>query len=125
MQLFCTFFYVRIVCSYLMIWKFVYVKTALYPLSHIFTMEISELCVRPSRIWPSMDVPGICSNTYIHSLVDTILPPFGSPTVIREMLNVFCLLVSLGLIQFLPAPVSTIPVLGSTIFGGVHLIDFT
>ena len=71
-----------------MICIFAYVKTYLYPESNIFLMEISELCISPTRIFPPLSVSGSCNNDNLHSLVDIIFPPFVSPTVIGDVLNV-------------------------------------
>ena len=50
--------------------------------SHIFLMDINEICVSPARIWPSLAVSGSFVNENLHSLVDIMLPPFRSTTVI-------------------------------------------
>ena len=74
---------------------FVYVKTALNPVSHNFPMDISELCVSPDMICPSLDVSGSCGNANVHYLVDINFPPFWSPNMIGGVLHVVC---SLGLL---------------------------
>ena len=64
-------------------------KIDFYSEPQILPMEISEMCVSTDRIYPYMTVSGSCDNTNLHSLVDLIWPPFGSPTVIGGVLNVF------------------------------------
>ena len=73
---------VRIACSSLMMWKCLYVKTALHTTSQILHMDINELCVSPAMICPSISVLRSFGNANVHPLVDIIFPPFGSPTVI-------------------------------------------
>ena len=72
-----------------MMWEFVYLKTDLHPASHILPMDINELCASPYRILPSMSVLGSCGNANLHSLVDIILPPFGSLTMIGVFMLIF------------------------------------
>ena len=75
------------------------VKTALHPASHIFLMEINELCVSPDMIWSSLALLGGFINSNSHSLVDIIVHTFGRHTVIggRDM-NVVVLWRLCGLI---------------------------
>ena len=63
-----------------------------------FSMEMSEICVGPSRIFPSMVFSGSYSNSNFNSLVDFIWNPFGSSTMIGEVLIVVFLWGSLGYI---------------------------
>ena len=93
-----------------MMWTFLCVCTEFYPASHIFLMDINELCVIPTRICPSLDFGGIWGNTNIHSLFDIFLTPFRRPTVIGELLAVSFSWGSLDFIQFSLALVSDIPV---------------
>ena len=58
--------------SSLNMWTSLYMKTSLYPESHILIMEIIELCVGPTRIWTSMDVSRSCENGNLQSLVDIV-----------------------------------------------------
>ena len=89
---------VIIVFLYLIMRTFVDVKSDLHPASHILPMDISELCVNPSSIWPYLDVSGSFSNADLHSLVDIILPPSGIPTVVGGVLTVVCLWGLVGLV---------------------------
>ena len=76
-------FLVSIVCSYLMMWKFLCVNTALHPASHIFPVDINELCLSTASIWSFLAILGSCGNAYAHYLVDIMFPPFGGPNVTR------------------------------------------
>ena len=53
-------------------------------------MDINGLCVSPSRIWPSLESLGSCGNSNVNYLVDIIVTPFGSTTVIGRLLAIFC-----------------------------------
>ena len=67
-----------------MMWTFACVKTALHPESHMLPMETNEIYVSPASTIPSLDFWGSYGNANVHYLVDLIVPPFVSPTVIGE-----------------------------------------
>ena len=73
-----------------MMWMFVYVNFFVHPTSHIFPMDINELCVIPDRIWPSIYSGGICGNANVHYLVDLDIPLFVRPNVIGGLLAIVC-----------------------------------
>ena len=79
-----------IICSSLMMCKFISMKTNLHPESKIPMMDINELCVSPDMIWTSIAVLGSWGNINVNYLVDIIVPPFGIPSVIGELLAVVC-----------------------------------
>ena len=79
---------VKVMIYSFMMCKYVCVKTALYPASHILPMDINELCVSPDRICPYLEFGGICGNANVHYLVDIIVTPFGRPTVIGGLLAI-------------------------------------
>ena len=71
-------------------------KTAFHPISHIFMIDISDLCVSPDMICPSLAVLESCRNANLHSLVYLIWPTFGG-TNVRGGGSFFCLFMgSLG-----------------------------
>ena len=100
-------------------WMFLYVNNALHHASNIFPVKISEVCVSPDRMCPSLAVSGSCGNVNLHYLVDIFFPPFGSTTLIGGVLYVVCSWGSLILMLCLHDPVSDIPILGSTVVSGV------
>ena len=73
-----------------MMWMFVCVIFFVHPTSHIFPMDINELCVSPDRIWPSIYSGGICGNANVHYLVDLDIPLFVRPNVIGGLLAIVC-----------------------------------
>ena len=90
-------------------------KNALITASRILPMDISEICVSPARIFPSIDFGGSCGNDNLHLLVDIIFPPFGSTTVVGGFLIVICSWGYLVFMQCLIINVSSVPVLGSKV----------
>ena len=70
------------------------VNTAFHPASHIFLVDINELCVSPARIWTSIDFEGSWGNSNMHFLFDIIVPPFGRTTVIVGLLVIFFMVFS-------------------------------
>ena len=73
---------VMIIFSSLMMWTFLCVNTDFNPTPHILLMEINELCISPARIWNYLSILVSCGNENVYYLVNMIVPPFGSPTVI-------------------------------------------
>ena len=84
--------------SSFMMWKFVCVKTDLYPASQLFLMEINELCFSTDSIWRSIVFLRSCGNANVNYLVDIIVTTFVKPTMIGGLLEVVCSWGLLGLI---------------------------
>ena len=100
------------------------VNTDLHLASHIFLVDINEICVSPNRVWPYIILGSSCGNDNVHSLVDIIVPPFCIPTV-SGLLAIVCLWWSLCLIYLPLAPVSTIPFLGYKVIIVVYPTELT
>ena len=91
-------FPVNIIFSSLMMRKFLCVKTALQPTSHILTMEINGMCVSPPRIWPSIYFEGSYGNLNVNSLADSIVSSLGRTTLDGHFSSVVFAWELLGLI---------------------------
>ena len=80
-----------------MMWKFLCVKNALHPESHILRC-ISIQCVLVLIGYdPLLIVLGSWGNANVNHLFDLIVPSFGSTTVICGLLSIVCSCGSLGL----------------------------
>ena len=83
--------------SYFMMWKFLCVKNALHPESHILRC-ISIQCVLVLLGYdPLLIVLGSWGNANVNDLFDLIFPSFGSNTVIGGFLAIVCSWGSLSL----------------------------
>ena len=106
-------------------WTFVCVKNTLHPASQLLSIEINELCVSPCIIWPYIYFGGSCGNSIIHSLVDIIVPQFGSTTLVGGLLDVFVFIWVAWLDEMSTLPVSDMNVSGSTVISRVDPTDLT
>ena len=108
-----------------MICKFVCRKTAFQPASKFSPIDKNELFVSPASIRPSLDFLGSWGNDSVHYLIDLIVTPFGWPTVIGGLLDVFCSYGLLGLNQCPTAPLSDVTILGFKVISAVGPTDLT